>query len=151
MSVYSDTPPMTNVLWVGNTESKSRAEPKLLRKNGGVAVVFPPRLRASHSAPVRRRHCGAESYVQVQILVATDDYVCPFLEGPKLGWDALPSVSSHDNHVRFPLRSGTCHFCEICHLLGQSPRKLTALSNPIGRSCSNDEGQSRHGKNSKNC
>ena len=50
VSVYSDTPPIMNALWIGTSESKSRADPKLLRRNRGVSVVLPSSLRPSRLA-----------------------------------------------------------------------------------------------------
>ena len=52
ISVYTDTPPRTNALWVGISTRESRADPKLLQRNTGISVVLPPNLYTSRLAPI---------------------------------------------------------------------------------------------------
>ena len=85
------------------------------------------------------------THSQLVVFVAANHNVEPLVQRPELLRDALPGIPAHYHRVHRSLWRARRDALEVCHLLREPPRELSALPDAITSRSSNNESEARHG------
>lgn len=90
--------------------------------------------------------CSIRENVQFVIWVIANNDVQTLWQGPVLGWNALPSLSAHDDRILSTLRCILGYMCKEPHVFTDVPWQTPIFADPIDCGSGDDDGETDHGR-----